>query len=314
MDTFMNYKTGKKVFIGFATIFSILVIVVLFGILASNNLYNWLEQSVNKSLPAVDYLMQLDRDLQQSLVAERSMVFSDVNSSEFEGFLNDWKENIEQTKERWDKYVAVNELEEGKKFDDAFYKDRKSWLALTQQVVKYLQENTEESRQQAMNLSVGDAAAAFEKMRDHIDKLEEIQLSYASEIRDNAVTVNRMNMILFIVLLVIGIGIWLGLSRFIGNAVDTSINDVLNSIEDIANGIRNGKLDDRVNSDMFTPEFEPIGKGVNGIIDAFTAPINLTAEYVDRISKGDLPPLITDKYYGDFNEIKNNLNQCISVM
>ena len=28
-------------------------------------------------------------------------------------------------------------------------------------------------------------------------------------------------------------------------------------------------------------------------------------------SKGDIPPKITDAYNGDFNEIKNNLNNCI---
>ena len=54
--------------------------------------------------------------------------------------------------------------------------------------------------------------------------------------------------------------------------------------------------------------------GVNKLIDAFVAPINVTAEYVDRISKGDIPPKITDTYNGDFNEIKNNLNACIDVM
>ena len=53
---------------------------------------------------------------------------------------------------------------------------------------------------------------------------------------------------------------------------------------------------------------------MNKLIDAFVAPINVTAEYVDRISKGDIPPKITDTYNGDFNEIKNNLNACIDVM
>ena len=48
--------------------------------------------------------------------------------------------------------------------------------------------------------------------------------------------------------------------------------------------------------------------------DAFVAPINVTAEYVDRISKGDIPPKITDTYHGDFNEIKNNLNPCIDAL
>ena len=40
----------------------------------------------------------------------------------------------------------------------------------------------------------------------------------------------------------------------------------------------------------------------------------LSAEYVDRISKGDIPAKITDTYNGDFNEIKNNLNQCIDAV
>ena len=38
------------------------------------------------------------------------------------------------------------------------------------------------------------------------------------------------------------------------------------------------------------------------------------AEYVDRISKGEIPAKITENYNGDFNEIKNNLNQCIEAV
>jgi methyl-accepting chemotaxis protein len=40
----------------------------------------------------------------------------------------------------------------------------------------------------------------------------------------------------------------------------------------------------------------------------------LAAEYIDRISKGDIPPKVTDEYKGDFNEIKNNLNGCIDAI
>ncbi len=39
--------------------------------------------------------------------------------------------------------------------------------------------------------------------------------------------------------------------------------------------------------------------------------MNVAAEYVERISRGDIPEPITDNYNGDFNEIKNNLNTCI---
>ena len=35
---------------------------------------------------------------------------------------------------------------------------------------------------------------------------------------------------------------------------------------------------------------------------------------MDRIAKGDMPEQITTEYKGDFNEIKNNLNQCIDAV
>jgi methyl-accepting chemotaxis protein len=75
-----------------------------------------------------------------------------------------------------------------------------------------------------------------------------------------------------------------------------------------------GKLQTRGNPELVPLEFRPMIEGTNNLIDAFVAPINMTAEYVDRISKGDMPPKITDTYQGDFNEIKNNLNACIDAL
>ncbi len=40
-------------------------------------------------------------------------------------------------------------------------------------------------------------------------------------------------------------------------------------------------------------------------------PIGDISAHVDRISMGDIPPKITATYYGEFNEIKNSLNNCI---
>jgi len=54
--------------------------------------------------------------------------------------------------------------------------------------------------------------------------------------------------------------------------------------------------------------------GLNDTIDAFMLPFNVTAEYLDRISKGDLPEKINEAYQGDFVEVINNLNQCIDAI
>ena len=75
-----------------------------------------------------------------------------------------------------------------------------------------------------------------------------------------------------------------------------------------------GKLDTRANVDQFEGQDKAMLDGINKMIDAIVGPLNVAAEYVDRISKGDIPKQITDNYNGDFNEIKNNLNQCIGAL
>jgi methyl-accepting chemotaxis protein len=75
-----------------------------------------------------------------------------------------------------------------------------------------------------------------------------------------------------------------------------------------------GKLATRADATKHQGDFRKIVQGVNNTLDAVIGPLNVAAEYVDRISKGDIPPKITDNYNGDFNEIKNNLNVCIDAL
>ena len=89
---------------------------------------------------------------------------------------------------------------------------------------------------------------------------------------------------------------------------------ILNEINKLVSYIADGKLDSRADTSKVNIEFRPIVEGMNQTLDSVISPLNVAAEYVDRISKGDLPPVITDDYYGDFNEIKNNLNQCITAV
>jgi methyl-accepting chemotaxis protein len=75
-----------------------------------------------------------------------------------------------------------------------------------------------------------------------------------------------------------------------------------------------GSLDARLDPAPYSGELKLLMEGINGTLDSIIGPLNVAAEYVDRISKGDLPPRITEEYNGDFNEIKNNLNNCIDAI
>jgi len=85
-------------------------------------------------------------------------------------------------------------------------------------------------------------------------------------------------------------------------------------IQRLAKSAKDGKLADRASLDGFDGRYRLLLDSVNGMLDAVIGPLNVSAEYVDRISKGDIPPRITDNYNGDFNEIKNNLNTCIDAV
>lgn len=82
-------------------------------------------------------------------------------------------------------------------------------------------------------------------------------------------------------------------------------------VNKLADAAVNGRLDIRADSSCFSGNCKEIVLGFNETLDALIAPLNVAADYVDRISKGMIPPKITDNYNGDFNTIKNNLNACI---
>ncbi|MGA2349885.1 MAG: methyl-accepting chemotaxis protein [Terracidiphilus sp.] len=82
----------------------------------------------------------------------------------------------------------------------------------------------------------------------------------------------------------------------------------------LTDAAKEGHLAERGKLDQFKGAYAEIVRGVNGVLDAVIAPLNVSANYVDRISKGDIPAKITDTYNGDFNTIKNNLNTCIDAV
>ena len=77
---------------------------------------------------------------------------------------------------------------------------------------------------------------------------------------------------------------------------------------------KEGRLTERGNPNQFEGAYAEIVRGVNAVLEAIIGPLNFSAGYVERISKGDVPPQITDTYYGEFNTIKNNLNSLIVAM
>jgi methyl-accepting chemotaxis protein len=98
------------------------------------------------------------------------------------------------------------------------------------------------------------------------------------------------------------------------NTVGTVLQNLDHCITQLAEAAQAGKLTERGKAEQFQGAYAGIVRGINGVLDAVIAPLNVSADYVSRISRGDVPEPITDTYHGDFNLLKNNLNSLIAAM
>ncbi len=108
-----------------------------------------------------------------------------------------------------------------------------------------------------------------------------------------------------------------GKKAFINDTIEqvrVNLKSLIVDTDHLVNAAVQGKLATRADANKHQGDFKKIVQGVNDTLDAVIGPLNVAAEYVDRISNGDIPQKITDNYNGDFNEIKNNLNKCIDIM
>jgi methyl-accepting chemotaxis protein len=93
--------------------------------------------------------------------------------------------------------------------------------------------------------------------------------------------------------------------------VKSAVGGLISDAENLAHTAIEGKLDARADISKHSGDFRKVVQSFNQTLDAVIGPLNVSAGYVDRISRGDIPEKITDNYNGDFNIIKNNLNACI---
>ncbi|MDM8516836.1 methyl-accepting chemotaxis protein [Desulfobacterales bacterium HSG16] len=92
-----------------------------------------------------------------------------------------------------------------------------------------------------------------------------------------------------------------------------NLSQVLKETDDMIRTVQNGRLDIRGNTETFEGGWKELVAGVNRLIDAFTDPISVTAENLDRLAKGEIPEKITKEYNGDFSENIDNLNRLIGT-
>ncbi len=209
MKWFKNLKVGSKLIFGFAVMIFFMAAIGFNGYRSSKNINHNLKEIFAVRLPAIDFLIETDRDLQQLLVAERSMIFANAKSDEFKSLLQDYDENLQQAEQRWEKYKAFAATDEEKAEVSKYEASKEEWKVISRKVVDGRAADTREGRREALDLTLGSAKLKFEEMRDHLDKLTQINLNIAQAADNEASETYRTNSISLIA--IPGLGLLAGI-------------------------------------------------------------------------------------------------------
>lgn len=236
MQWFKNLRISFKLAIAISIVIIFMGIIGLTGYSGARNIENDLNQMFTVQLPAIDALIEADRDLQQLLVAERSLIFAKTGDETFNELVDEYEKNLEQAEERVNKYAGLASSPEELKLISQYKNAKDEWLAVSKQVVEGRKADTRQGRRLALDLTLGPAKEKFEYMRDFLDQLTELNLKKAEE---NHKTANESyrNTVMFIITVSLA-GILVGgiITWFVAQSIVRPVSNTVAGLKDIAEG------------------------------------------------------------------------------
>lgn len=97
-------------------------------------------------------------------------------------------------------------------------------------------------------------------------------------------------------------------------ACTENVKALIADMNTLTNAAIEGQLATRADASKHKGDFRTIIEGVNRTLDGVIGPLNIAADYIDKISKGDIPERLSGTFKGDFNRLKDNLNTCIATL
>ncbi len=322
-----NMTLGKKISLAFGLVIvltAILSWVSYSKLTTTAHIYNEITEN---RLPSIIELSSVESDIRMMMNLERyamnRRVSYDVREEQFKKMEDLWKAVEEASK----KFEALPATKEEEKIWGETKSAIQEWYAEHNKIVDKLKER---NRLTASGIGGDDKAiadldqSAFEhsmKATSHFDDLSthlvevidlNIKIAADSDIEADKTRNSAKSFIIFFSLFIVILSIFVAF--FISKNINNIVKSMIGETDALVTAAVDGKLATRGNVESTNFEFQPIVLGFNKVLDAVIGPLNVAADYVDKISRGNIPAKITDTYNGDFNTIKNNLNTCIDAV
>jgi methyl-accepting chemotaxis protein len=325
---FAKMKTGTKILAGFGLAISVTVAVGVIGYWGINSLSGYVDQLAHRRIPSVRGLGMI-RNAQSGVglasvalthprmsdaktrtayntllatslkeFAEGKELFAATEMSAEKAAM--WKECIPLF-DAW-KTAAVQFVESAQKCDRIVSEGAK---ADDQRLIA----ESDNAFEQLARLRESRGLAAAK-----LDEIIKYDADRTAEQIEQAMSTSSFSRAAMIITILVSACVMIIFGTIMAKSISSVLRNLIGETKRLCEAAVGGMLQTRGNPELVTLEFRPVVEGVNSTLDALIGPLNVAANYVDQISKGDIPAKITESYNGDFNEIKNNLNSCIDIL
>ncbi len=323
-----NFTVGAKLRISFIVLTILCIFVGYVGFNGLVDLMKSFDKIVEVNIPSLIQIADMKEGLMGVVVGERGlanrrMMADDIRKAQYAYI----EKNAILATGAFDKYKTIPRSAEEEKLFQSLANEWEAWKTAFNNVVSL---SREKDSMLAKGVKADDAAMSefdqkifdatlesrgkFLAVDDSLNKIKGEILRYTREdmkTADDEASKDENTLLYTIIFCVL-------LSLIISEVLSRGIKNILDSLmsetKTLINAIVDGKLTARSDTAKINFEFRPIAEGINGLLEALIKPLNVAADYVDKIAKGDIPDKITDNYNGDFNKLKNNLNQCIDAV
>ncbi len=103
------------------------------------------------------------------------------------------------------------------------------------------------------------------------------------------------------------------LKRNLNTCID-AMNALVADAKLLAAGAVAGQLGIKADASRHQGDFRAIVQGVNDAIDAIVSPLRVVADYLERISHGEIPPRHANEVRGDLVAMQASLNRCVDSL
>lgn len=233
--------TIKKQLIALSgTMLLIQLVIAAVGYSSLTSVKSHLYTVFTKRLPSIDALVQADRDFQQMLVAERSLLLDGLTEKQKKAFAADYFDNKQQVVDRFNTYRKLAASKGEKEVAETFDKNIKNFNQVASEHFS-IDENGDftsgVSKEVVRQHSLTTLNKAFETARDDLNGLQELILNMgAEEFKDADETYSESVFLMTVISLLSVVGS-IFIAVFMARKIDTRINGIVESISDEGNNL-----------------------------------------------------------------------------